>query len=152
MRLVFLLLCWVQGVYALALSSTIDPLIQRLEPHTSLGMIVRRADTGKVLYQYRPNQVQVPASTLKLITGAAALLALGKEYHFTTTLQGMGKVKNGVVSGPVVLRFSSDPTLTVEDLRALLSTLTARGIHKIPQGIWLAPGVFLNDPYPPGWM
>ena len=44
------------------------------------------ADSGTVVFAHRANHPSIPASTLKLLTCAAALSALGPEHRFQTTV------------------------------------------------------------------
>jgi serine-type D-Ala-D-Ala carboxypeptidase/endopeptidase (penicillin-binding protein 4) len=52
----------------------------------SMGMIVRDADSGKVLYRTHSNLRMVPASNMKLLTSVAAFGILGPDYRFETRL------------------------------------------------------------------
>lgn len=47
----------------------------------------------------------LPASTQKVITALAALIQLGPDFRFTTTLETKGNVENGVLKGDLVARF-----------------------------------------------
>jgi serine-type D-Ala-D-Ala carboxypeptidase/endopeptidase (penicillin-binding protein 4) len=62
---------------------------------------------------YRPDVARPPASTMKLVTSAGALLALGPEFRFTTGLYARpGTVsRRGVLRGPLYLRGQGDPLL-----------------------------------------
>ena len=48
------------------------------------GVSIQSLSTGRVLYQYNANRGFVPASTLKLFTGIAALDYLGPHFQFKT--------------------------------------------------------------------
>src|SRR2546429_8460620 len=51
-----------------------------------VGLVVRAADTGDVLYRHGSDRRQQPASNAKLVTSAAALDVLGPDYRFNTTV------------------------------------------------------------------
>ncbi|MFI0465289.1 D-alanyl-D-alanine carboxypeptidase/D-alanyl-D-alanine-endopeptidase [Saccharopolyspora sp. 5N102] len=72
----------------------------------TLGGVVLDAQTGSVLWQQNQGQALMPASTGKLLTTSAALLALDHQHRFTT------KVVRGSAPGSVVLVGGGDPTLS----------------------------------------
>jgi serine-type D-Ala-D-Ala carboxypeptidase/endopeptidase (penicillin-binding protein 4) len=61
--------------------------------------------TGATLFQHEANRARIPASTLKLATGAAALSALGPDHTFETTVVS-------AKPGEIVLVGGGDPYLT----------------------------------------
>lgn len=64
-----------------------------------------------------------PASTQKVITALAALLQLGPDFRFTTTLETKGSLDGGVLKGDLIARFGGDPTLKRQDIRNMVATL-----------------------------
>ncbi|SDP95378.1 D-alanyl-D-alanine carboxypeptidase / D-alanyl-D-alanine-endopeptidase (penicillin-binding protein 4) [Actinopolyspora xinjiangensis] len=70
------------------------------------GAVVRDARSGRTLWQRDPTHPLVPASTNKLLTSCAALLAMDHGFRFTT------KVVRGSEPGSVVLVGGGDPTLS----------------------------------------
>lgn len=82
----------------------------------STGFAVLDAATGQTLYSADADRPRTPASTLKLLTTAAALEALGPGTRLATTVQL-------APDGTVVLVGGGDPTLTAEPTPAA----TARG-------------------------
>jgi D-alanyl-D-alanine carboxypeptidase/D-alanyl-D-alanine-endopeptidase (penicillin-binding protein 4) len=70
------------------------------------------ARTGVRLWARDPNQPEPPASTTKLLTGAAALLALGPNFALSTTTRQVGRT--------VYLVGGGDPTL-VRDAASYVS-------------------------------
>jgi D-alanyl-D-alanine carboxypeptidase/D-alanyl-D-alanine-endopeptidase (penicillin-binding protein 4) len=62
-----------------------------------------------------------PASTLKLLTGAAALQALGSTHVFTTTLVTSAPVSTGEVHGDLYLVGGGDPVLSTPAYRQKLA-------------------------------
>lgn len=51
------------------------------------------------MVDYHGDQMALPASTMKIFTSLAALLELGKDFRFHTTLETNGKISNGVLQG-----------------------------------------------------
>ncbi|MDX6647251.1 MAG: hypothetical protein QOK40_2978 [Miltoncostaeaceae bacterium] len=82
-------------------------------PLTS-ALVWRLDPAGPVpILAWRPDVARAPASTMKLVTSAGSLLALGPEFRFTTGLYAApGAVSaRGVVRGPLYLRGQGDPVL-----------------------------------------
>ena len=108
-----------------------------------------------MVYDYNGQTTVKPASNMKLLTTAAALEVLGKDYRFNTSLYTTGKLSNGVLKGDVYLKGQGDPTLSIEDLQQFAEELKAQGIHKIDGRIvgddkWfdddlLTPGIWVGD-------
>jgi len=85
--------------------------VDRLGP--DVGAVVLDASTGAPLLDRGGAVPHTPASTAKLLTGAAALQVLGPQSRLTTT------VVRGSSPGEVVLVGGGDPLLTVASLREL---------------------------------
>jgi len=95
-------------------------------------------DRGDTLYALTPDQALAPASSLKLMTTAAALRWLGPDYRYTTYLMTDGTIANGVLTGNVYLYGTGDPTLgtrfapaAAPALKAFADTLLALGVKEI---------------------
>jgi serine-type D-Ala-D-Ala carboxypeptidase/endopeptidase (penicillin-binding protein 4) len=80
-----------------------------------------------------------PASTQKVLATTAALMRLGADWRFRTEVSGTDPDGDGVVSGNLYLRGSSDPALRSADLEALAARLRARGITRIDGGVVADP-------------
>ena len=113
------------------------------------------AATGTVLWQKTPNTASSPASTLKLLTGAALLTKVDPASRFTT------KVVQGADAGTIVLVGGGDVTLsarpanvtTVYDGAPTMADLAAQVIAsgvKVKK-ILLDISYWSNDPFAPGW-
>lgn len=76
-------------------------------------MLAVRVSDGKVLYQQNQQRLFVPASNAKLFTTALALLRLGPDYRFATSILAEGHVdENGQLKGDLVLVGRGDPSLS----------------------------------------
>lgn len=72
----------------------------------TFGGVVIDGTTGRTLWQRKAGNALAPASTAKVLTTGAALLALDHDFRFTT------RVVRGSEPGSVVLVAGGDPTLS----------------------------------------
>ena len=137
------------------LSDSITKIIEEKLVGADVSVTVRDRVSGEMVYDYNGQTTIKPASNMKLLTTAAALDVLGKDYRFNTTLYTSGKMSNGVLKGDVYLKGQGDPTLSFEDLQQFAEELKAQGINKIDGRIvgddkWfdddlLTPGIWVGD-------
>ncbi|WP_144510260.1 D-alanyl-D-alanine carboxypeptidase/D-alanyl-D-alanine-endopeptidase [Bacillus sp. FJAT-22090] len=97
----------------------------------STSITIRKASTGEVVYQHYADKGITPASSLKLLTGAAALETLGENYRFATTVLTDGKVKNGTINGNLYLKGQGDPTLLKGHFDNFADGLVKQGVKKV---------------------
>ncbi len=118
----------------------------------NIGISIQSLSTGKIIYQYNANRSFVPASTLKLFTGIAALDYLGPHFQFKTRfLTNSGAtIHNGVLAGNLYIKFSGDPYLTLNDLKDMLETLNEQHINKVQGNIVIDDTVIDRSTWPPG--
>ncbi len=99
-----------------------------------------------------------PASNLKLVTTAAALVLLGPDWKFDTRAEASGPIANGVLNGDLVLRASGDPLYQrgangrVSELFApFIAELVKSGVHEV-RGDLVLDELSFADPAPgPAW-
>lgn len=97
----------------------------------TVGISIRNASDGEIIYAHFGDTRVHPASVMKLLTGASALETLGKDYQFQTELYTDGTIRGGVLDGNLYLRGQGDPTLTMADLQAFALNLKKKGIQHI---------------------
>lgn len=97
----------------------------------SVSLMVRDARSGNTLYQHNPRTRLVPASSLKLLTTAAAMDVLGPQYRFSTQLLSNGSQQGTRLLGNLYLRGLGDPTIQWADYQALAASLAAQGIRQV---------------------
>lgn len=115
-----------------AIAAAIDPILadERLTGAIA-GVSIRHAESGELLYSHMGDIGLHPASSMKLLTAAAALQVLGADYRFSTELWTDGRIIDGVLTGNVYLKGKGDPTLLQEDLARFASELKEKGVRRI---------------------
>ena len=64
------------------IQTSLNRLINQVDPNINMGMEVVDLNTGETLYQRNATRAFTPASNMKLFSNAAALLVLGPDYRF----------------------------------------------------------------------
>lgn len=121
------------------------------QPSYELSYLLVRSRDGQVLEQQEENKLRTPASTLKLVTAAAALEQLGPEHRYRTTVQSSGRLSRGRLQGDLYLHGEADPELTVSTLDELSRQLHAQGLRRIQGDLVIDEGDFSDPPYGEGW-
>ena len=101
---------------------------------------------------------RAPASNMKLVTTAAALVLLGPGTEFRTPFEAAGAIRDGVLEGDLVARASGDPVCGTDGdgrvegrFDALCTELAAHGIRRIRGDLVLDEGSFAEPSPAPGW-
>ena len=135
-----------------ALQTEIDSVLQdALFTSAHLGIKVVAVKTGEVLYTKNAHKFHHPASTMKLITAAAALTKLGSAFRFETTLYA-DAIVNGRVAGNVYLKGKADPVLQEGDLAEMVIALRDAGVQSVFGGIVVDETYLDAVREGPGWM
>lgn len=129
----------------------IDQIINSFNHNLSIGVIVQSTADGATLYQHNANQLFTPGSTMKLFTATSALAYLGPDYVFATQFLAYNMPQNGVLPGNLYVKFSGDPTLTVQDLTTMVKTLYDSGVHAIHGDVIIDDLAFDHENSAPGW-
>ncbi|WP_328602038.1 D-alanyl-D-alanine carboxypeptidase/D-alanyl-D-alanine endopeptidase [Nocardia terrae] len=115
---------------------------------------VSDGDSGKVLWTQDPDKGMIPSSTAKVLTTAAALLALPDDHRLTT------KVVAGATPGQIVLVGGGDPTITAQPdgkgyypdapkLQDLVAQIKASGQRV--DSILVDTSAYTGPNFAPGW-
>ena len=92
-----------------SLAGKIDAVVDGPDyKHATWGVLVVNAKTGETVYARNPDAMLSPASVTKLFTCAAALVAVGPDHTFETSVYRRGDVVKGELRGDLVLRASGD--------------------------------------------
>jgi len=79
--------------------------------HAIISLYVVDGKTGKVVFDKNSQLGLAPASCLKVVTSAAALELLGKDYRYKTEVGYDGKIENDTLKGDLIFTGYGDPTL-----------------------------------------
>ncbi|MEX0912340.1 MAG: D-alanyl-D-alanine carboxypeptidase/D-alanyl-D-alanine-endopeptidase [Gemmatimonadota bacterium] len=142
------------------LGSEIDSIFDDPEfAHAHWGVLFRSLETGETIYSRNAERLFLPASNMKLITGAAGLETLGPEYRYRTTISMGGPIADGAVDGPLIVTGTGDPTFSgrfLEDpreiFRAWADSLRAQGVTRIAGGVIGVDTAFSDPTLGQGWM
>ena len=98
----------------------------------------------------------VPASTMKVVTTAAANEILGPDYRFVTELQTAGTLgDDGTLAGDVIIRGGGDPTLAASDLPTTYAkwkaALLEAGVKKVEGSVIGDASIFGSALTPDTW-
>jgi len=145
-------------------ATTVDGFAKK-NPHSSV--LVQRLDpSGPVtVASWKPGTSLAPASTMKIITAASALLTVGPDFRFTTRLEA-GPDATGpgeMVSGPAYLIGAGDPMLATRaysrasldrlgtPLEELARNVRALGTTRITGGVVVDETLFDRERMGPMW-
>ncbi len=126
-------------------SSEIGAILARHQIDTSAtGVFVWDLDAARPVYTWNDDEEFAPASNMKLVTSAAALMNWGADHRLATELYLPDvRITDGVLPGDLYLRGLGDPSLSTRDyqrqdlgfstasLEAFVRGLRARGVHTI---------------------
>lgn len=88
------------------------------------------------LYKRNEKLLLRPASNMKLLTSAAALINLGEYYTFRTDLYHTGVIVGDTLLGDICVVGGFDPLFSSEDLDSLVVVIKSLGIKKITGGVY----------------
>jgi len=132
-------------------AAPVEEYTQYLPDGANLALMVQKTGATTPLIDYHGQQMALPASTMKVITALAALLQLGPDYRFQTTLESKGSLSGGTLRGDLIARFGGDPTLTRQHLRNMVAVLKQQGIQHIEGNLVIDTSVFSSHDKAPGW-
>lgn len=105
-----------------------------------LGVKIKSLDTNRDIFEYNSHKLLTPASNMKSYTFAAALVRLGPEFRFRTSLYGAAMPDaTGTVRGDAILYGRGDPTFAAslnkgdyyKSLNDFAAKLAASGLKRI---------------------
>jgi len=123
------------------------------------GVLIKSLKTGEILYKKNADKLFIPASNLKLFTTSAALILLGENFNYETRLFLNGEIRNGKISGDLIVRGFGDPTISTKFIEGgaakifekWADSLKAKGITEILGDIIGDDSAFDNEALGKGW-
>ncbi len=118
------------------------------------GVEVRNVRTGRILYARNAEKNFKPASSLKVVTTAAALDAFGPDARFRTTVETAGRLDAfGRIVGDVYLVGGGDPNLSgrfhdgraIAPFEQLAAQMETAGVRRIEGRVLGHEGLFGGD-------
>jgi D-alanyl-D-alanine carboxypeptidase/D-alanyl-D-alanine-endopeptidase (penicillin-binding protein 4) len=145
-----------------ALAAALDRIVEDPSLASAFwGIEVRSLESGRTLYERHADKGFRPASTLKLVTTAAALDAFGPEARVRTTVETAARLDGrGRVLGDVFLVGRGDPGLSgrfgggspTTPFEALAEVLADAGVRRIEGRLVGHEGAFGGERRGPAWM
>lgn len=136
-------------------ASNLESAVESNLGSSNISVSLRSLKTGNVLYEKNGDVGIKPASTLKVLTAAAALSVLGPNYRFKTEVYVDGHIENNVLKGDLYIKGGGDPTLQEENFLTFAKVLKRKGIRTITGNIYgddyafsgsqLTPGIYPED-------
>jgi D-alanyl-D-alanine carboxypeptidase/D-alanyl-D-alanine-endopeptidase (penicillin-binding protein 4) len=168
-RITLLIFIVAHSVFCFAQRSKLIKEIEDLKKdkalqHATWSICVMNTKKDSAIAEYNSNVSVVPASTLKIVTTAAALSILGSDFKFETKIQYDGTLDTlaGILKGDIYILGGGDPSLgseyfkekkdsssVVEKWAALLK---AKGIKKIEGAVIADASIFEDNMTPAQWI
>lgn len=127
---------------------TEDPIFA----NSQVSLQVVNVRSGEEIYAWGDDRALVPASTMKILTVAAALRTLGPDYRFPTWVMHDGELgADGVLDGALYVKGQGDPTMVVERMWRLAQDLKMRGVREIKGDVVFDDRYFAGSTLVPGW-
>lgn len=103
---------------------------------TLIAVDIYDLTADEFLYRKNENMLLHPASNMKVLTTAAALEFLGKDYEFITSVFHTGIIIDSICYGDIFIVGGLDPDFTTEDLDTLVLGIKKFGIKEIRGNIY----------------
>jgi len=111
---------------------TNDPFFEQ----TSIAISIFDLTDSIPLFSKNEKLLLRPASNMKLLTSAAALINLGENYFFKTDLFHSGVIENNILYGDIYVVGGFDPDFSMTDLDSFVTVIKSLGIQEISGGIY----------------
>lgn len=123
--------------FSQSLSSKINKVIENNFFDTCLISIqIEDLTTNKTIFQKNEKLLLRPASNMKILTSAAGLIYLGKDYEFTTNFYYDGYISNDTLHGNLFFEGGCDPDFTTNDFYHFVNSLSEKNIKYISGNIF----------------
>jgi len=141
------------------LRGAIDSMVRQPQFRDAVfGVLIVDPERGDTLYSLNAGKLFMPASNMKIVTGATSLVELGPDYTFRTDFAAGGRVVHDTLQGALIVTGRGDPTISdhmrgsaMNPLYEVADSLRAHGISTIAGGIQAGPDVFPDTSIGFGW-
>ncbi len=120
----------------------VDALLRHKLSAENLSVYVRELGSGEEIVSHKAEIARNPASTMKLVTGLAALELLTPTYRWKTRVFAAAEPIDGVIDGDLFIVGAGDPYLVEERLYLLLSTLHRKGVRHVTGDLVIDDSLF----------
>ena len=136
-RLLFIAIILSVAVYPQSLKSSIDDVLkEKFFESCQVTIQVEDLTTNNTLYKKNEKLLLRPASNMKILTSAAALLYLGPDYEFTTDLYYDGYISSDTLYGNIYVVGGCDPDFITQDLYCFVNALNSKNISVITGNLY----------------
>jgi D-alanyl-D-alanine carboxypeptidase/D-alanyl-D-alanine-endopeptidase (penicillin-binding protein 4) len=122
------------------------------------GILIVDPVAAETLYSRNAGKLFMPASNMKIVTGAVALVLLGPDYRYRTAVVARGPVRDGTIEGDLAIIGRGDPTVSdhmrtdaMQPLRDVADSVLARGVRRVRGRVVAAGDAFPDAPLGFGW-
>lgn len=122
------------------------------------GIVIVDPASGDTLYSRNAGKLFMPASNMKIVTGAVALAQLGADFRFRTTVAARGTIADSTLRGDLLVFGRGDPTISdhmagdaMLPLRAIADSLAAHGVVRVAGRVLSAGNAFPDSNLGEGW-
>jgi serine-type D-Ala-D-Ala carboxypeptidase/endopeptidase (penicillin-binding protein 4) len=142
-----------------ALRFSIDSMVRQPQfRDAQFGVLIVDPEHADTLYSLNAGKLFMPASNMKIVTGATSLVQLGPDYTFHTDFAASGPVVHDSLEGALIVNGRGDPSISdhmrgsaMNPLYDVADSLKAHGITVIARGIQAGPDVFPDTTIGFGW-
>ena len=129
--------------------------------HASISLYVINNTKDKIIVDQNSQIGLAPASSLKVVTSAAAYALLGRNFKYNTTLSYNGKIENGILNGDIIITGSGDPTLgswryissnEKNVVAEFMKAISQQGINEITGNVLVNESLWTGEITPNGWI
>jgi D-alanyl-D-alanine carboxypeptidase/D-alanyl-D-alanine-endopeptidase (penicillin-binding protein 4) len=148
------------SVFARSAASLDDFLKDDNLRHAAVGFKVVNLKSGETVASFNENMSLTPASNMKIVTVAAALITMQPSFRYKTSLLYSGEIKDSILRGDLYIRGVGDPTVGSafidrdknEFLNVWLRAIQDRGIKQVEGDIIALDQLFGYEGYSMKWL
>ncbi len=164
---VFTLLILFLQVHFLIAQPTVEQTLHKLlsDPdykNATVGVQISDLNSEELLFGFNNEKLMIPASTMKVMTSAAALEILGADYRFTTKIGFTGKISENALDGNLVVVGGGDPALGSRYFRDFYENpdfldvwaqkIKETGVRNVKGDLLVDISLYDSEKIPPTWI